>query len=83
MDLVSRHGMDEVFGCARMYLGPAPDLAHDRIFGVITFISPISTTMTCPNENQSRHNTIGLYEEQTNESHRQPQFAALLPRHTG
>lgn len=37
MDLVQRHAMDAVFGCARMYLGPAPDLAHDRIFGVTTF----------------------------------------------
>ena len=37
MDLVQRHGMVEVFGCARMYLGPAPDLAHHRIFGVTTF----------------------------------------------
>lgn len=37
MDLVRRYRMTEVFGCARMYLGPAPDLAHDRIFGVTTF----------------------------------------------
>ena len=37
MSLVQRFGMDEVFGCARMYLGPAPDLHHDRIFGVTTF----------------------------------------------
>ena len=37
MDLVRRHGMVDVFGCARMYLGPAPDLAHHRIFGVTTF----------------------------------------------
>ncbi|MCB0071771.1 MAG: GNAT family N-acetyltransferase [Caldilineaceae bacterium] len=37
MDLVQRHKMVEVFGCARMYLGPAPDLAHHRIFGVTTF----------------------------------------------
>jgi len=35
--LARRHGMKEVFGCARMYLGPAPDLAHERIFGVTTF----------------------------------------------
>jgi hypothetical protein len=27
----------EVFGCARMYLGPPPALAHRRIFGVTTF----------------------------------------------
>ena len=37
MALVRRHGMKEVFGCARMYLGPAPDLLHERIFGVTTF----------------------------------------------
>ena len=37
MDLVRRHGMVEVFGCARMYLGPAPEIAQDRIFGVTTF----------------------------------------------
>jgi len=37
MTLVADHGMDEVFGCARMYLGSAPDLAHGRIFGVTTF----------------------------------------------
>lgn len=37
MALVRRHGMTEVFGCARMYRGPAPDLAHERIFGVTTF----------------------------------------------
>ena len=37
MALVQRHGMVEVFGCARMYLGPVPDIAHERIFGVTTF----------------------------------------------
>jgi hypothetical protein len=37
MELVRRHDMTEVFGCARMYLGPFPDLAHERIFGVTTF----------------------------------------------
>jgi ribosomal protein S18 acetylase RimI-like enzyme len=37
MALVRRHGMADVFGCARMYLGPAPDLAHQHIFGVTTF----------------------------------------------
>lgn len=36
-ELARRHGMAEVFGCARMYLGPAPDIAHERIFGVTTF----------------------------------------------
>ena len=37
MALVAQHQMVEVFGCARMYLGPFPDLAHERIFGVTTF----------------------------------------------
>ncbi len=37
MALVERHGMEEVFGCARMYLGPAPDIRHERIYGVTTF----------------------------------------------
>ena len=35
--LVQRHQMMEVFGCARMYLGAVPAIAHDRIFGVTTF----------------------------------------------
>jgi len=29
--------MVEVFGCARMYLGPPPDIARRRIFGITTF----------------------------------------------
>jgi len=37
LELARRQGMREVFGCARMYLGPAPELAHHRIFGVTTF----------------------------------------------
>ena len=37
MALVQRHGMVEVFGCARMYLGKPPAVAHERIFGVTTF----------------------------------------------
>jgi len=37
MALVAQHQMTEVFGCARMYLGPAPVVAHERIFGVTTF----------------------------------------------
>lgn len=37
MALVQRHAMVEVFGCARMYIGPVPDIAHERIFGVTTF----------------------------------------------
>jgi len=36
MEMVRRHGMKEVFGCARMYLGSPPDLAHERVFGVTT-----------------------------------------------
>jgi len=36
MDFVRSHQMTEVFGCARMYLGPAPDIAHERVFGVTT-----------------------------------------------
>ena len=37
MELAKRHGMVEVFGCARMYLGPMPALPAQRIFGVTTF----------------------------------------------
>jgi hypothetical protein len=37
MALAHRHGMTEVFGCARMYLGPEPGLVHARIFGITTF----------------------------------------------
>jgi GNAT superfamily N-acetyltransferase len=37
MELVHQHRMTEVFGCARMYLGPPPALAHERVFGVTTF----------------------------------------------
>jgi hypothetical protein len=35
--LADHHGMTEVFGCARMYLGTPPPLPWDRIFGVTTF----------------------------------------------
>ena len=35
--LAERYGMREVFGCARMYLGPEPELPWDSIFGVTTF----------------------------------------------
>jgi GNAT superfamily N-acetyltransferase len=35
--LAERHGMTEVFGCARMYYGPAPALPWDDIYGVTTF----------------------------------------------
>jgi len=37
IELIHRHGMTEVFGCARMYLGRPPDLAHEHVFGVTTF----------------------------------------------
>ena len=37
IEFVQQHRMIEVFGCARMYLGPLPDLAHERVFGVTTF----------------------------------------------
>ena len=37
LELARQYEMVEVFGCARMYLGPVPDIAHDRVFGVTTF----------------------------------------------
>jgi hypothetical protein len=37
LEVVHHCQMSEVFGCARMYLGPPPQLAHQRIFGVTTF----------------------------------------------
>ncbi len=37
MALVAQRQMLEVFGCARMYLGPPPVIAHERIFGVTAF----------------------------------------------
>ena len=37
MALAQRHGLREVFGCARMYHGPPPVLPGDEIFGVTTF----------------------------------------------
>jgi len=37
LELARRHGMSEVFGCARMYHGPAPKLPDGEIFGVTTF----------------------------------------------
>ena len=36
MELVRGWGMEEVFGCARMYLGPVPVSAQERVFGVTT-----------------------------------------------
>jgi GNAT superfamily N-acetyltransferase len=35
--LVKQRAMVEVFGCARMYLGPVPDIEHQRVFGVTSF----------------------------------------------
>lgn len=35
--LAARHGLKEVFGCARMVRGPVPDLPWRQIFGVTTF----------------------------------------------
>lgn len=35
--LAARHGLAEVFGCARMYHGPAPALPWGEIYGVTTF----------------------------------------------
>ena len=37
MALARRHGMEEVFGCARMYLGPLPAIDQARVFGITTF----------------------------------------------
>ena len=37
MALAARHGMREVFGCARMYLGPRPKVDESRIYGITTF----------------------------------------------
>jgi hypothetical protein len=35
--LAVKFGLRDVFGCARMYHGPAPDLPIGRIFGVTSF----------------------------------------------
>jgi len=35
--LAARYKMSEVFGCARMVLGPVPELPDAEIFGVTTF----------------------------------------------
>lgn len=37
MEIAARHGMQEVFGCARMVLGPIPDIPWSRIYGITTF----------------------------------------------
>ena len=35
--LASRLRLSEVFGCARMYHGPAPSLPLQQVFGVTSF----------------------------------------------
>ena len=35
--LAHRHEMREVFGTARMYLGPRPKIAESRVYGITTF----------------------------------------------
>jgi len=37
MALVREHRMVDVFGCARMYVGPKPAVSEERVFGVTTF----------------------------------------------
>lgn len=37
LELARRHGMKEVFGCARMYLGPAPELPLATTYAITTF----------------------------------------------
>lgn len=37
LSLAMKYGMAEVFGCARMYAGPIPELPWDTIYGVTTF----------------------------------------------
>jgi len=37
LELVQQHRMVKTFSCARMYLGPVPDITHQRIFGITTF----------------------------------------------
>ncbi|MCO1335139.1 GNAT family N-acetyltransferase [Microbulbifer sp. OS29] len=37
ISLAKRYSMEEIFGCARMYLGSMPDIAQDKIFAVTTF----------------------------------------------
>lgn len=36
-ELAQGHNMKEVFGCAKMYFGPKPDLPEQEIFAVTTF----------------------------------------------
>lgn len=35
--LASTHGLKEVFGCARMVLGPVPPIPWNSIYGITTF----------------------------------------------
>jgi len=37
MGLARRHRLHEVFGTARMYLGPRPRVAESRVYGITTF----------------------------------------------
>ena len=37
MQLAARHGLREVFGCARMYFGDPPPMDWNRTFGITTF----------------------------------------------
>lgn len=37
LELAHRYNMGEVFGCAKMYFGPAPKLPEHEIFGITTF----------------------------------------------
>jgi GNAT superfamily N-acetyltransferase len=37
MGLAQRHQLKEVFGTARMYLGPRPRMAESRVYGITTF----------------------------------------------
>ena len=37
MGLAKRHGLTEVFGCARMYYGDVPNIDWNKIFGITTF----------------------------------------------
>jgi S-ribosylhomocysteine lyase LuxS involved in autoinducer biosynthesis len=35
--LAAKHKLSECFGCARMYLGPAPALDYNQIYGSTTY----------------------------------------------
>ena len=36
VELCHHYAMEEVFGCMRMYYGPPPEIAHEKIFGITT-----------------------------------------------